>query len=144
MTHLAKAVHLPLSKLLQHFIFIGNNLHVSEIVGKTSKRLHVLRVFKRAGVHLSDFLRIYSSLIRSVLEYCTPVWHSFLRVHMSNRIERYAELRIRRDGLCSKTFEKIKKHEARLNHLNPATRRVSAQLQLFVTIACIKNGKQNV
>ena len=93
----------------------------------------------------SDLLRISSSLIRSVLEHCCPVWHSSLPVHLSDRMETvqkralriiypvlrylealltfgYIELRLRRDDLCSKTFDKIKRPESRLNHLMPITR----------------------
>ena len=112
------------------------DLHVDKIVGKASKRLHILLVLKRGGVPPSDLLRIYSSLTRSVLVYRCPVWHSFLPVHLSrvewsgyvqNRVLRiiypvlryqevlvtsgYTKLRIRRDELCSKTFERIKRPE---------------------------------
>ena len=64
------------------------DLHVNEIVGKASKRLHILRVLKRGGVPPCDLLRVYSSLIRSILEYCWPVWHSSLPVHLSDKIEK--------------------------------------------------------
>ena len=107
------------------------DLHVNEIVGKASKTLHILRVLKRGGVPPCDLLRIYSSLIRTVLEYYCPVWHSSLPVHLSDKIDKvqkralrfiypvlrypealltsgFTELRTRRDHLCSKTFEIIK------------------------------------
>ena len=114
-------------------------------MGKASKRPRILCVLKRQWSTPSDLLQIYSSLIGSVLEYCCPVWYSSLPVHLSDRIERvqkralrviiypvlryhealitsgYTELRIRRDELCSKTFEKIKRPESRLNHLIPVT-----------------------
>ena len=116
-----------------------------QTVGKASKRLHVLRVLKRGGAPHSDLVRIYSSLIRSVLQYCCPVWYSSLPVHLSDRIERvqkqalriaypvlwyhealltsgFIELRLRKDDLCSKTIDKIKKPESRLNHLMHSTR----------------------
>ena len=58
-------------------ITIQSNLkwdsHVNEIVGKASKRLHILRVLKRSGAPPHDLLRVYIALIRSVLEYCCPV-----------------------------------------------------------------------
>ena len=118
--------------------------HVNEIVGKASKRLHILRVLKRCGAPTHDLLRFYLALIRSVLEYCCPVLHSSLSVQLSERIERVQKraLRIifpashyedalklsgctmcaRRDFLCAKTFEKIKDPRSRLHHLMPLTR----------------------
>ena len=112
--------------------------HVNEIVGKASKRLHILRVLKRSGAppHIT--------LIRSVLEYCCPVWQSSLSVQLSEGIERVQKraLRIifpashyedalklsgcttlcaRRELLCSKTFEKIKEPGSRFYHLAYAT-----------------------
>ena len=56
--------------------------HVNEIVGKASKRLHILRVLKRSGAPPHVLLRVYIALIRSVLEYCCPVWHSSLSVQL--------------------------------------------------------------
>ena len=110
-----------------------------------SKRLRILRVFKRGGVPPCDLLRVYSSLIRSIREYCCLVWHSSLPVHLSDKIEKvqkrallimypvlrypealvtsgFTELHTRRDHLCSKTFETIKKPQSRLNHFIPPTR----------------------
>ena len=44
---------------------------------------HILRVLKRGGVPLVDLLKVYFALIRSVLEYCCPVWHNALPVKLS-------------------------------------------------------------
>ena len=124
---------------------LKRDLHINEIVGKASKRLHILRVLKRGGAPPCDLLRVYSSLIRSILEYCCPVWHSSLPVHLSDKIEKvqkralriiypvlrypealltsgFTELHTRRDHLCSKIFETIKRPQSRLNHLIPLTR----------------------
>ena len=122
------------------------DFHVNEIVGKSSKRLHILRVLKRSGAPPHrDLLRVYFALIKSVLEYCCPVWHFSLSAQISERIERVQKrtLRIifpvslyedalklsgcttlcaRRDLLCAKTFEKIKEPGSRLHHLIPPTR----------------------
>ena len=64
------------------------DLHINEVVAKTSKRLHILRVLKRGGVSPADLLKVYFALIRSVLEYCCPVWHNALPVKLSDSIER--------------------------------------------------------
>ena len=62
-------------------------------IGKASKRLHILRVLKRSGAH--DLLRVHIALIRSVLEYCCPVWQSSLFVQLSERIERVQKRALR-------------------------------------------------
>ena len=54
------------------------NDNTNEIVSKESKRLHVLRVLKRAGVPPVDLITIYSALVRSVLEYSSVVCMGYL------------------------------------------------------------------
>ena len=121
------------------------DLHIKEVVAKASKRLHIPRVFKSGGVPPVYLLNVYFAVIRSVLEYCCPVWYSALPVKLSDSIERvqkralciifpalhYQEalaatgcvsLHTRRMELCSKLFTKIKEPESRLRHLVPPTR----------------------
>ena len=109
------------------------------------KRPHILHVLERGGVPPADLLKVYFALIRSVLEYCCPVWHNALPVKISDSIERvqkralritfpalhYQEalattgcvsLHTRRMELCSKLFTKINEPESRLHHLVPQTR----------------------
>ena len=118
-----------------------------EVVAKASKRLHILRVLKRGGVPPADPLKVYFALIRSVLEYCCPVWHNALPVKLLDsiveRVQKRAlriifpalhyqqafiattgcvSLHTRRMELCSKLFTKIKEPESRLRHLVPPTR----------------------
>ena len=50
------------------------NDNTNDIVSKASKRLHILRVLKRAGVPPADLVTIYSASVRSVLEYSSVVW----------------------------------------------------------------------
>ena len=49
--------------------------HIEDIHSKASQRLYFLRLLHRAGVESSHIVRIYHSLIRSLLEYACPVWH---------------------------------------------------------------------
>ena len=121
------------------------DLHINEVVAKASKRLHILRVLKRGRVPPADLLKVYFVLIRSVLEYCCPVWHNALPIKLPDSIERvqkwalriifpalhYQEalattgcvsLHTKRMELCSKLFTKIKEPESRLRHLVPPTR----------------------
>ena len=71
------------------------DLHINEVVAKASKRLHILRVLKRGGVPPADLLKVYFALIRSVLEYCCPVWHNALLVKLSDSIERVQKRALR-------------------------------------------------
>ena len=61
--------------------------HVSHIVSKASKRLYIVYQLLRAGVSSSDVLTVYCALIRSVLEYCAPVWHCGLSQAQTDEIE---------------------------------------------------------
>jgi hypothetical protein len=118
------------------------DLHISEIVTEASKRLHILRVLKRSGVSLFHLLQVYFALIWSLLDYCCPAWHSSLTINLSDKIERVQKrtmwiiyptlsygaaldqakcstLRARCDGLCIKTFDKLRQPNSRLNRLIP-------------------------
>ena len=54
------------------------NDHINSIVTKASKRLCIIRILCRNGVPVEYLIEIYFALIRSVLEYCCPVWHNAL------------------------------------------------------------------
>ena len=69
--------------------------HINEVVAKASKRLHILHVLKRGGVPPADLLKVYFALIRSVLEYCCPVWRNALPVKLSDNIERVQKRALR-------------------------------------------------
>ena len=107
------------------------DLHVSEIVTKASKRVHILRVLKRNGVSTPHLLQVYFTLVRPLLEYCCPVWHSSLTINLSDKVERVQKrsmriiyptlnydaaltqakcspLSVRRDSLCTQTFDKLR------------------------------------
>ena len=100
------------------------HLHINEVVAKVSKRLQILCVLKHGGVPLADLLKVYFALIRSVFEYCCPVWYNALPIKLSDSIfpalhcqEALAttgcvSLHTRRMGLCSKLFTKINEPES--------------------------------
>ena len=67
---------------------IQNNLkwdsHISEVV----TRVHILRVLRRNVVSSPHLLQVYFTLVRPLLEYCCPVWHSSLTINLSDKVER--------------------------------------------------------
>ena len=92
---------------------------------------------KRAGINQNDLIRIYVSVIRHVVEYACPIWHTNLPKYLSDNIEiiqkrclktifpgyqyenilqmvNLPTLHRRRDELC---FAKMKSRDHKLNAL---------------------------
>jgi hypothetical protein len=69
-------------------LHINNSLtwndHVMSICTKTAKRLHFLKLLKRAAMSTDDLLHYYESVIRPVAEYACVVWHSSLMAAILN------------------------------------------------------------
>ena len=42
---------------------------------------------KRAGIRQTDLVNVYVSVVRPVLEYACPVWHTNLPKYLSDNIE---------------------------------------------------------
>ena len=105
------------------------NKNVENIVAKAGKRVYMLYQLKRAGIGQHDLVTIYVSVVRPVLEYACPVWHTNLNKHLTESIEtvqkkaltciypgnEYADilcltnlpcLKERRDSLCTKYLKK--------------------------------------
>ena len=61
--------------------------HVDYILKKVSKRIYFIYLLMRAGINSSDVVSVYCSLIRTILEYASPVWHAGLTKTQSDRIE---------------------------------------------------------
>jgi hypothetical protein len=61
--------------------------HVDAISAKAASRLYFLKQLRRAGAPLSDLLCFYTTVVRPVLEYACPVWHSSLTVAQSEALE---------------------------------------------------------
>lgn len=57
-------------------------------VKKTSRRLHTIRVLRRCGLPVCDFLTVYFALVRSILKYASPVCHTTLPLYLSDNIEK--------------------------------------------------------
>ena len=115
---------------------------------KASKRIHFLKQLRPVGVSTADLLTYYNSVMRSVLEYACPVWHTSLTAGQSQDIERlqkralrcilgeisYTEacsslglssLFDRREQLTKHFFDQLKRQDSCLAHLMPLRRDIS-------------------
>ena len=87
-------------------VTISNNLtwneHINEIIKKASKRLYFLSQLKRARVAKQDLVLFYTSCIRSILTYASPVIFDALPEYLKNELERIQKraLRIICPGHC--------------------------------------------
>ena len=107
---------------------------------------------KRAGISQLDLMTVYIRVVRPVLEYACPVWHTNLPKYLSDSIELIQNrafksvfpgnsynyilndtclrtLRDRRDVLFMKYFAEILGSAHKLNGLLPALRKVDYELR---------------
>ena len=65
------------------------NAHVDGILAKARKRVYKIMIYqlKRAGINQNVSVRICISVIRPVVEYACPVWHTILPKYLSDNIE---------------------------------------------------------
>ena len=119
--------------------------HIDEITTKASQRLYFIILLNRAGVESHHLVNIYTTLIRSVVEYACQVWYTNLTKQQMKQLESmqrramriifrnmsYAEaivtagistLADRRKTLCRTLFANIQKHNHKLHHLLPPIR----------------------
>ena len=57
------------------------------IISKARKRVNMIYQLKRAGINQNDLIRIHVSVIRPVVKYACPVWHTNLPKYLSDKIE---------------------------------------------------------
>ena len=62
------------------------NDHCDEMLKKACKRLYALRSLKAAGLNQKDVVLVYCSLVRSVVEYASPVWAA-LPIYLQDMLE---------------------------------------------------------
>ena len=62
--------------------------NVEYLVKKAAKRLFLLKVLKSYNAPVQDLKLFYTSVIRSILEYCAQVWHGNLTKDQSRDLER--------------------------------------------------------
>ena len=132
------------------------NRHVDCIVKKAAKRVYMLYQLKTAGISQLDLVTVYISVVRPVLEYACPVWHTNLPKYISDSIELIQNralksifpgmsyndilndtglrtLKERRNVLCMKYFAGILGSAHKLNGLLPALRKVDYDLRPGLT-----------
>jgi len=80
------------------------NAHVYEIISKARKRMHMIYQLKRASINQSDLIRIYVYVIRHVVEYACPVWHTNVPKYLPDNIETI------KNGVSKLYFQVISTH----------------------------------
>jgi hypothetical protein len=63
-----------------------------EICKKAYARMTMITKLKYVGVPIDDLLNVYILYVRSLLEYCSVVWHSTLTVEQSQNLESVQKL----------------------------------------------------
>ena len=129
------------------------NAHVDEIISKARKRVYMIYQLNRAGINQNDFIIMYVSVIRPVVEYAFSVWHTNLPKYLPDNIEiiqkrclktlcpgyqyenilqmvNLPTLHRRRDELCRAYFVQMKSSDHKLNALVPNGRSVPYALRL--------------
>jgi len=67
-------------------VHVSSSLKWTDHVNAAS-RLHFLKQLNRAGASIQDLLHFYTAIVRPVLEYTCPDWHSGLTARQSKAIE---------------------------------------------------------
>ena len=119
--------------------------HVNYMVSKASCKLHFLSILKKSRMSSSDLVNFYVTIVRSQLEYATPVFATSLPNCLIEKIESiqkramfiifpdlpYAEalqkanlvtLEQRRMNICKAFFKSIQHNDNILSHLLPKQR----------------------
>ena len=60
--------------------------HVDNIVKKAGNGFYMLYQLKRAGITQTNMFSVYVSMVRPVLEYACPVWHTNLPQYLSDNV----------------------------------------------------------
>ena len=63
------------------------NTHIDSIYKKSSSRLYFLKHLRRNNIQPIDLFYYYKTIVRPVLEYACPAWHSSITITQSNKLE---------------------------------------------------------
>jgi len=61
--------------------------HIAAVTSNAAKRLWFLKKLKRAGVSQADLVYYYQAVIRPVLEYACPIWHTSITGQQSKKLD---------------------------------------------------------
>ena len=137
-----------------NYIEIVSQAKVLGVTISSDLRVYMIYQLKPAGINQNDLIRIDVSVIRPVVEYPGPVWHTHLPKYLSDNIEivqkrcfktifpgyqyknilqmvNLPTLHRRRDELCRAYFAKMKSRDHKLNALVPNGRSVPYALRLY-------------
>ena len=127
-------------------------LHIDDITTKASQRLYFIILLKCAGIEPHHLVKIYTTIIRSVIEYACQVWHTSLTIRQTNQLEsiqkramrivfhgmryndaiataRISTLADRREALCRSLFATMQQPNHKLHHLLPPPRTCTYSLR---------------
>ena len=122
--------------------------HINYITSKANKRLYFLRMLRRANVNNAHITQVYTSTVRSVLEYAAEVWHPGTTQKLTQQVEHIQKrflkiiypdlsynkalvaaqletLECRREDICKTWFSKLCEQTHPLHHLLPPKRNIT-------------------
>ena len=77
-------IYIMLGIILSHDM--NYQAHIDAIITKTSSRLYFLKILKKSGLQSHQLRHFYYSVIRPILEYCSPIWHHGLTYQGPGRV----------------------------------------------------------
>ena len=69
--------------------------HVTQVINAFFNKLWTLRFLKRTGMEPDSLLKVYFTVIRAAVEYCSSVYHSLIPGYMAERLEKIQRRAIR-------------------------------------------------
>ena len=62
--------------------------HVNRVITNFYNKLWVLRFLKRSGMGKEELLKVYFTVIRSAVEYCSTIYNSLIPQYLADKLER--------------------------------------------------------
>ena len=69
--------------------------HINYICQKYKKAAWSINHIKRAGMNNSIIVTVYTSILRPIIEFCSPVYHSLITEEQSNMLERLQKMTLK-------------------------------------------------
>ena len=81
--------------------------HVDGIVKKSSKALYMIYIMKKYRAPAAQLVKIFTTYIRPLLEYCAPVFHAGLTVFQAKQIENVQKRALKLIGGFDKSYRQL-------------------------------------